>query len=354
MRRSSRLAIVVVALAIVASQHGRSTLSAQAHQNPYRIVDGWAQLPGGRAMGAVGKVAIDRDGRHVWAIVRCDRLEDPARFGDECRDSKTDPIVEFGPDGKVVKSFGGGMFIWPHGLDVDRDGNVWVTDAVAENRTPKGDKRGQIVVKFSPEGKVLTTLGTPGQPGSGPDHFTSPSDVAVAPGGEIFVADGHNENGNNRVVKFSKDGAFVKAWGKSGWAPGEFHAIHAIAIDARGRVFVGDRGNNRIQIFDQDGKSLATPWTQFGKPSGIAFDSKDQIYVADSEPDDVQNPGWEEGIRIGDAKSGWMHAFIMYPWGDPRDTAGNGAEFVAIDRDGNVYGGEPRPKRLQKYVRVRP
>src|SRR5882762_4903733 len=188
-------------------------------------------------MGAVGKVAIDRDGRHVWAIVRCDRLEDPARFGDECRDSKTDPIVEFGPDGKGVK-------------------------------------RGQIVVKFSPEGKVLLTLGTPGQPGSAPDHFTSPSDVAVAPGGEIFVADGHNENGNNRIVKFSKDGAFVKAWGKSGWAPGEFHAIHAIAIDARGRVFVGDRGNNRIQIFDQDGKSLAT-WTQFGKPSGIFFDSKD-------------------------------------------------------------------------------
>ena len=105
--------------------------------------------------------------------MRCERLEDPARFGDECRDSKTDPILQFSPDGKVVKSFGGGMFIWPHGLAVDQQGNVWVTDAVATNRTPKGDKRGQIVVKFSPEGKVLLTLGTPGQEGSGPDHFTS-------------------------------------------------------------------------------------------------------------------------------------------------------------------------------------
>jgi len=344
----------VLALAFVVWPAARRTAVAQVPPNPYRIVEGWAQLPNGRPMGAVGKVAIDPDGRHVWAIVRCDRLEDPARFGDECRDSKADPILKFGPDGKVVKSFGGGMFIWPHGLDVDRDGNVWVTDAVAENRTPKGDKRGQIVVKFSADGTVVMTLGTPGQSGSGPDHFTSPSDVVVSPGGDVFVADGHNDVGNNRVVRFSPDGKFVKAWGKSGWAPGEFHALHAIAMDSRGRILVGDRGNNRIQIFDQDGKSLSTPWTQFGKPSGIAFDRNDHIYVADSESDDVQNPGWEEGIRIGEAKTGWMTAFILYPWGDPRQTAGDGAEFVAVDRDGNIYAGEPRPKRLQKYVKVRP
>jgi DNA-binding beta-propeller fold protein YncE len=345
---------LLVALMLVALPDPHRTVAGQSLPNPYRIVDGWAKLPNGRPMGAVGKVSIDPDGRHIWAVVRCERLEDPSRFGDECRDSKTDPILKFDPDGNVVKSFGGGMFIWPHGLDVDRDGNVWVTDAVAVNRTPKGDKRGQIVVKFSPEGKVLLTLGTPGEQGSGNDHFTSPSDVAVAQSGEIFVADGHGETGNNRIVKFAKDGTFMQAWGKSGWAPGEFHSIHAIAIDSRGRIFVGDRGNNRIQLFDQSGKALTTPWTQFGKPSGIAFDSKDQIYVADSESDDVQNPGWEEGIRIGDAKSGWVNAFILFPWGDPRVTAGNGAEFVAVDRDGNIYGGEPAPKRLQKYVRVRP
>lgn len=344
---------MVLAWTIVTSPSGEGTALAQVLPNPYRIVDGWAKLPNGRPMGAVGKVAIAPDGIHIWAVIRCEPLFDQARFGDECRDSKVDSIYEFDQGGNVVKSFGGGRFIWPHGLDIDKDGNVWVTDAVASNRIPKGDKRGHQVVKFSPDGKVLMTLGTPGVPGSGPDHFNSPSDVVVAPNGDLFVADGHVDNGNNRVVKFSKDGKFIKEWGKTGWAPGEFHTLHAIAIDSRGRVFVGDRGNNRIQIFDQEGKSLAL-WTQFGRPSGIFFDSKDQIYVADSESDDVQNPGWEMGIRIGDAKTGWINAFVLYPWGDPRLTAGNGAEFVAVDKDGNMYGGEPAPKRLQKYVRVRP
>jgi DNA-binding beta-propeller fold protein YncE len=352
MRPALRLGCLVAALTTIALV--RPVVMAQGLPNPYRIAEGWAQLPNGRPMGAVGKVAVDPDGRHLWAVVRCERLEEQARFGDECRDSKADPVIKFGPDGKVVKSFGGGMFIWPHGLDVDDQGNVWVTDGVAANRIPKGDKRGHQVVKFDPNGKVLLTLGTPGESGGDAKHFTSPSDVAVAASGDVFVADGHNDNGNNRVVKFAHDGTFVKAWGKTGWAPGEFRALHAIAIDGRGRLFVGDRGNNRIQIFDQEGKSLSLPWTQFGKPSGIAFDGKDQIYVADSESDDVQNPGWEMGIRIGDAKSGWVSAFIPFPWGDPRVTTGTGAEFVAVDAEGNIYGGEPAPKRLQKYVRVRP
>jgi len=180
--------------------------SAQLLPNPYRIVDGWAKLPDGRTMGAVGKVDVAPDGTHIWAVVRCEPLYDQARFGDECRDSKTNSIYLFDHDGNVVRSFGGGMFIWPHGLDVDQDGNVWVTDAVAANRIPKGDKRGHQVVKFSPEGKVLLTLGVAGEAGSGPDHFNSPSDIAIAPNGDIFIADGHNDNGNNRVVKFSKDG----------------------------------------------------------------------------------------------------------------------------------------------------
>ena len=331
---------------------GRAVL-AQSLPNPYRIAEGWAKLPNGRKMGAVGKVAVAPDGTHIWAIVRCEPLYDQARFGDECRDSKTDSVYLFDQEGNVVKSFGGGMFIWPHGLAIDADGSVWVTDAVAENRTPKGDKRGQQVVKFNADGKVLMTLGVPGVAGGGPDHFTSPSDVAIASNGDVFVADGHADNGNNRVVKFSKDGRFIKAWGKTGYGPGEFHTLHAIAIDSRGRIFVGDRGNNRIQLFDQDGKHLAT-WTQFGKPSGIFFDEKDRIYVADSESDNVQNPGWEMGIRIGDAATGWVSEFILYPWGDPRDTQGNGAEFAAVDRAGNIYAGEPRPRNLQKYVRVRP
>jgi sugar lactone lactonase YvrE len=322
----------------------------QALPNPYRNVDGWAKLANGRVIGAVGDVDIDPDGQHVWAVIRCDAGAD--KFGYECLDSTLDTVVRFDASGNADLSFGGGEFIWPHGIEVDLQGNVYVTDAAAAERATDG-RRGHQVVKFSPDGKVLMRLGTPGTPGNDEKHLNAPSDVAVAANGDIFVADGHGDATNNRVVKFSRDGKFIKAWGKTGYAPGEFRTLHAIAIDSRGRVFVGDRSNNRIQLFDQDGKHLAT-WTQFGKPSGIFFDDHDRIVVADSESDNQQNPGWEMGIRIGDAATGWVNEFILYPWGDPRDPAGNGAEFAAVDRAGNIYAGEPRPRKLTKYVRVRP
>jgi DNA-binding beta-propeller fold protein YncE len=326
-------------------------VQAQNSTNAYAIVDGWAKLPGGREMGAVGKTTIDRDGRHIWAVVRCDAGGD--RFGTECLDSDLDPVIKFDPDGNTVESFGGGLFIWPHGIDVDGDGNVWVTDAVSNNNIPAGDTRGHQVIKFSPTGEILMRFGTSGTPGNSTSHLTSPSDVAIADNGDIFIADGHNNDGNNRVMKFNKDGEFLMSWGQTGYAPGEFRALHAIDIDSRGRVFVGDRSNSRIQIFDQEGNHLTT-WTQFGRPSGIAFDSNDRIYVADSESDNVQNPGYEMGIRIGEIDTGWVTEFIRFPWGDPRDTSGNGAEFVAVDQEGNMYGGEPRPRQLRKYMRVRP
>ena len=330
-------------------------LLAQSGPSPYRLVDDWAQLPDGRRMGAVGKVTMDPDGEHVWAVIRCDARGfdvTPSRFGNECVDSDLDPVIKFDLDGKVVESFGSGLFIWPHGIDVDPNGNVWVTDAVGSGNIPDGDQRGHLVFKFSPTGDVLLRLGTPGMAGSGRDSFNSPSDVVVAPNGNVFIADGHNANGNNRVMKFTNDGQFIMSWGQTGYAPGEFRALHAIEMDSRGRIFVGDRSNNRVQIFDQEGTHLAT-WTQFGRPSGIAFDTNGQIFVADSESDNVQNPGWEMGIRIGDAETGWVTDFIVYQWGDPSVILGNGAEFVAVDRDGNIYGGEPVPRNLQKYVRVR-
>ena len=344
------LRAVVVAAALVAVV-GVNVSTAQSLPNPYRQVEGWATLPGGRTPGAVGKVTMDPDGEHLWAVVRCDATARD-RFGNECLDSDLDPVLKFDMEGNVVESFGGGMFIWPHGIHVDSEGNVWVTDAVAEGRTP-GGTRGHQVIKFSATGEVLMTLGTPGKPGVGNNSFNAPADVVVADNGDIFVADGHGDNTNNRVVKFSKDGTFIKSWGKTGYAPGEFRTLHAIAMDADGRIYVGDRSNNRIQIFDQEGEFLAQ-WTQFGRPSGIFFDDHGRIYVADSESDDVQNPGWEMGIRIGEVATGWVTEFILYPWGDPRETRGNGAEFVAVDSDGNIYGGEPRPRRIQKYIRVRP
>jgi sugar lactone lactonase YvrE len=344
-------ATMVTALLLMMLPGFSSLATAQSAPNPYRAIDGWPKLPGERTMGAVGGVTMDPDGNHVWAVIRCDATA-PERFGNECLDSDLDPILKFDLDGNVVESFGRGLFIWPHGIDVDPDGNVWVTDAVAAGRTPMGT-RGHQVIKFSPAGKVLMTLGTPGVPGGGKRSFNAPSDVVVADDGNIFVADGHADDTNNRIVKFSSNGTFIKSWGKTGYGPGEFRTLHALAIDARGRLFVADRSNNRIQIFNQEGNHLAT-WHQFGRPSGIFFDDKDQIYVADSESDNVENPGFEMGIRIGDALTGWVNAFVLYQWADPRSSGGNGAEFVAVDRDGNMYAGEPRPRKLQKYVRVRP
>ncbi len=328
-----------------------TALLAQPYPNPWRNVE-WGALPDGRTWGAVGDLDVDPDGEHIWAVVRCDATEFE-RFGDECLDSDLDSVLKFDAEGNVVESFGGGMFIWPHGIDVDEEGNVYVTDAVADARIPDGDMRGHQVVKFSPTGEVLLVLGTPGVQGGGENQFTSPADVVVADNGDIFVADGHYVPGNNRVVKFDRDGNFIKAWGRTGYAPGEFRVLHTIAMDQRGRIFVGDRSNNRLQLFDQDGNFISQ-WTQFGRPSGIFFDEHDRIYVADSESDIEQNPGWEMGIRIGDAELGWVDEFVLYAPGDPHIVIGNGAEFVAVDAAGNMYGGEPIPRNLQKYIRVRP
>jgi DNA-binding beta-propeller fold protein YncE len=346
--RAARLALILTAGIVAVT----APVGAQL-PNPYRLVDGWAKLAGGRQIGAVGDLDVDLDGRHIWAILRCDAGGD--KFGYECLDSDLPVVVKFAPDGTAVTAFGGGLFIWPHGLEVDPQGNIWVTDAAGADRTggPAGKGRGHQVIKFSPKGEVLLRLGTAGVPGSDATHFNAPSDIVVAPNGDVFVADGHGNDSNNRVVKFRSDGTFVKAWGRTGDGPGEFHSVHAIAIDGDGRVFVADRANNRIQLFDQEGKYLAS-WTQFGRPSGIFFDHQRRIIVAESESDDVENPGWDMGIRIGDAKTGAVHEFVLYPWGDPRVRAGTGAEFAVVDRDGNLYGGEPRPRRLQKYVRVRP
>ena len=350
-RSISRLSRFLLVTAALAAALATDVAAQTSGSSPYRLVDNWAQLPGGREMGAVGKVTIDPDGQHIWAVIRCDAGGD--RFGSECLDSDLDPVVKFDLEGNVVESFGGGMFIWPHGIDVGPDGSVWVTDAVSTGTIPPGDVRGHQVIKFSPTGDVLLTLGMGGMEGGGTGHFTSPSDVAVAENGDVFIADGHGNEGNNRVIKFTSDGDYITEWGGTGYGPGQFRTLHAIEIDPSGRVFVGDRSNSRIQIFDQEGTHIST-WTQFGRPSGIFIDTDGTIYVADSESDNVQNPGWEMGIRIGEVETGWVREFIPYQWGDPRETAGNGAEFIAVDRDGNLYGGEPRPRKLQKYIRVRP
>jgi len=379
MSKTIRAGFIAVCVLVLLLANNTSPFAQSGLPNPYRPVRGladgggpsipggdWAKLPNGREMGPPASMHVDIDGESIWAFIRCDETSPVpvaagGRFGLDCLgpDNKIknmDTIFKFDKNGNVVRSFGRGMFIWPHGLFVDREGNVWATDAVGAQgvatAAKAGVRAGHQVFKFSPEGKVLMTLGEAGVAGNDERHFQSPSAVAVAPNGDIFIADGHEVNGNNRVVKFSKDGKFIKSWGKTGYAPGEFRTLHAIAIDSRGRVFVADRSNNRIQLFDQEGKFLSI-WTQFGTPSGIFFDEQDQIYVADSESDSVNNPGWEQGIRIGDARTGWVKYFILDQGGNPNTQTGSGPEFVTVDRQGNVFGGEPRPRVLRKYVKVR-
>jgi sugar lactone lactonase YvrE len=254
------------------------------------------------------------------------------------------PVLKFDASGKLVKSFGQGMFVFPHGIYVDREGNIWVTDGQGK------DGKGHQIFKFSPEGRVLLTLGKAGVAGSGNDEFNAPSDVVVAPNGDIFVGDGHGGNTNSRILKFDKTGKFIKTWGKKGSAPGEFDTPHALAFDSRGRLFVGDRNNNRVQIFDQDGKFI-DQMPQFSRPSGIHIDKNDNIYVADSESESVSknHDGWKRGIRVGKISDGSVTAFIPDP--AEKATRSSAAEGVAVDAMGNIYGAEVGPMRLMKYVR---
>jgi streptogramin lyase len=321
---------ILLAAAVVAV----ASNEPNAQPNPYRTVSDWAKLPEGRTWGSTAGVDVDSHD-HIWVAERCG--------ANSCAGSNLAPILEFDISGKLLKSFGAGMFVFPHGIYADKDGNVWVTDGQGK------DGKGHQVFKFSPDGKVLLTLGKAGVPGNGPDTFNMPSDVVVAPNGDIFVADGHGGESNSRIVKFSKDGKFIKTWGKKGTGPGDFDIPHALAFDSKGRLFVGDRNNNRIEIFDQDGNFI-DQWRQFSRPSGIFIDKHDVIYVADSESNSVRpNPGFKRGMRVGSAKDGSVTAFIP----DPVEvaTTTSAAEGVAVDSKGAIYGAEVANKDLKKYVK---
>jgi len=291
-----------------------------AAPNPYKVQDNFFQLPEGRKLGAAIKVQVDhKDGKSMWVFDRCS--------GNSCANSTVPPIQEFDASGKFVRAFGANMFVQPHGFYVDNDGNVWAADNGVQNG------KGAIVVKFSPFGQVLMTLGHPGMPGNAEGYFNGASSVVIAPNGDIIVGDGHGGNTNDRIVKFDKTGKQIATWGKHGKGQGEFDQLHGIAMDSQGRIFVADRGNSRVQVFDSSGKFVAE-WKQFGRPSDVAIDKFDNIYVADDQSNEKTNPGFKPGIRVGSAKDGKVSAFI--PMTSPDILAPEG---VGFDDAGNVYGG---------------
>lgn len=336
MRVLLRLSLAVVAVAALAA--GTAGQSAPPVAPGYKQVMPWGPVPHDPAplkdyvvwnkdmFWEIGRVAVNLKGDRLYAF----RRSDP-------------PILQIDPaTGKILKEFGSGMFVWPHGMYVDADNNLWVTDATVSNAVPELAKKmkpavdagyGHQVFKFSPEGKVLLTLGTKGKEGESPAHFNAPADVIVAKNGDIFIADGHV---GTRVAKFDKTGKFLKSWGTKGNGPGQFIQPHGIALDSKGRVFVGDRGGNggRIQIFDQEGTFLAE-WKQFGNPSGVAITPDDTIYVTDQG---------KKIVTVGSAKDGSVTGIIPDVW----------AEGVSVDARHTVYAGEVFRRHMKKFVFTKP
>jgi DNA-binding beta-propeller fold protein YncE len=349
---------LVAAFALVAVGHlspqrtPGTPQSTAALPEPYRLVDDWPTLPAnlnGGKWGEVIRVSLDPKG-DIWVFHRCFNTL-PAGSATCIGRDNDPPILKFDPSGRLLTSFGKAMFAFPHGFTVDHEGNVWATDANGRDTVlgMSTEGRGHQVFKFSPEGRVLMTLGKAGVAGNGPDTFDQPTGVVVAANGDVFVTDGHGRN--NRVVKFSKDGRFIKAWGRTGSAKGELNQPHDIAIDSRGRLFVADRSNNRLSIFDQDGTFLDA-WEQFGRPSAVFIAKDDTIYVSDSYSNEKLNPGRKRGIYIGSARDGKVTAFIPDPdLAKQEELTISGASGIAADDEGTVYAADVGPHRVRKYVK---
>ena len=345
----------------------RATLSAQANvANPItgeglpnpapKVTRNWGELPAGRKWGTSAGLDVDPKDGNIWGYERCGA--GTAGGGPvDCDNNPVDPVFKFDRHtGKMLANIGKGVMVTPHGIHVDKDGNVWIAD-FAHNAA---GTKGQQVHKFSPKGDKLMSLGTAGKPGNADGQFNQPNDVVVGPDGSIYVSDGHDAQGmtttqaiaeglkrgaTSRISKFSKDGKFIKSWGSIGVKHGEFRTPHALMFDAKGRLWVADRGNHRIEIFDQEGKYLESRY-QFSRPSGF-FIKGDLVYVIDSESGPLNHPNWRDGVRIGpwaeDRVTGYIPPFDR----EDRVYQGTAGEGIAVDADGNVYAAEG-PNSLQQ------
>ena len=373
-------AVLTAALGVAAHGQGsRDTLSPRPSTlpNPYRLVPDWPTLPAsmkgpnGHRWGEVIRVHVAPDG-NIWVFHRC--FHDKPSGDATClnRGDANPPILEFNPAGKLLKSFGVGLFAHPHGFTVDKDGNLWATDTNDDQtilgmpaQNAQGITMGHEVLKISPSGQVLMTIGQEGTAGNGPYTFDRPTGVAIAPNGDIFVADGHAPNKSNsaRVVKYSPNGTFIKEWGHMGSEPGNFREPHDIFVGgSRGYVYVADRQNNRVQVFDQDGRFIAA-WKQFGQPSSVFVDKRDNLFVG-ATYQSVDTPARgrsvvgpttaanDRAIVIGNAITGELKYLIPDPGDLSKMTdTGTSASGIAADDQGDIYAADVGLNNLRKYVR---
>ncbi len=325
-------------------------ITGEGLPNPAPVVTrNWGQLPAGRKWGTTAGIDIDPKDGHIWAYERCGA--GTAGGGPvDCDNTSLDPIFKFDrKSGAVLANFGKGIMVTPHGIAVDKDGNVWIADFAGNAAGTKGHQ----VHKFSPKGEKLLSLGTAGKAGAADGQFNQPNDVVVGPDGSIYVADGHDAQGmttaaaiaeglkrgaTSRISKFTPDGKFIKSWGKIGVRHGEFRTPHALMFDAKGRLWVADRGNHRLEIFDQEGKYLESRY-MYGRTSGF-FIKGNLLYAIDSESGPLNHPNWRDGVRIGPLDEDRITAFIPPFEREDRVYQGTAGEGIAVDADGNVYAAE--------------
>lgn len=302
-----------------------------AAEPAYQVVPDWPTISDGRALGLCAGVGVDSQNR-VYVFHRCGRVW-ATPFPTEPIDEATVSIFD-GPSGRFLRSWGAGQFVMPHGLSIDRDDHVWLTDVALHQ-----------VFKLTNEGKLLLTVGERAQPGADHSHFNLPTDIAVLRDGSFYVSDGYK---NTRVVKFSADGRYEFEWGTKGSGPGQFILPHGLAVDSVGRVYVCDRSNSRVQVFDAQGVFRAE-WKgpKIGRPYGISIDPQGHVFVVDGG--DPAMPQAERGKVVElDADGNVLETFGSY--GNEAGAFRVGHD-IAVAPDGAVYVAEGGGKRVQKFVR---
>jgi hypothetical protein len=350
-------------------------ITGEGLPNPTSTVTAnWGQIPAGVPMGTSAGMDIDPNDGNLWTYERCGQgaLTTPPPAGGggggfggaNCSTDVTHkPVYKLDVNtGAILANFGEGIMVTPHGIGVDPQGNVWVTDFA---RSADGTK-GMQAHKFSPTGQLLMSLGQAGVAGNTDGVFNQPNDVIVATDGSIFVSDGHDGQGMTtnaaiadgiaagstaRISKFAPDGTFILSWGGLGLEHGQFRTPHSMAFDSRGRLWVADRGNHRIEIFDQQGNYLESRYT-FGRISGVFITPEDMVYAIDSESSPTGHQNWVNGVRIANLDEDRIIGFIPpfmtdrrydgapNPAGNPRLYQGAAGEGIAVDRNGNVFAGE--------------